>query len=57
MAWRRRRWYGGNYDVSYLLLFHQRPDLLSVWDSVVCSCMLKQSVIHAWWITLPDRSR
>ena len=57
MAWRRRRWAGGDIDVDYPFLFHQSPAVLSVRDIVVHSHTLKQSAIHAWWSTMPVRSR
>ena len=57
MAWRRRRWAGGNIGVSNPFLCRQRPALLSVWDSVIRSRMLKQSAIHVWGSTLPSNSR
>ena len=57
ITWRWRRWTSGDIGVDHPLLCHQRPAVLSVQYSVVCSHMSKQSSIHVWCITLPSRSR
>ena len=54
MAWRHKRWAGGDIGVADPFRFHQRRIVLSVWDSVVRSCMLKQSALHDWWIKMTD---
>ena len=57
MAWRHKRWSGGDVDVANTFLFHQRTVMLSVRDSVVYSCMSKQWAIYALWSTLTVSSR
>ena len=53
MAWRRGRWDGDDFDVAEPFLYRKIPAVLSVWGSVFCLCMLKQSAINVWCITLP----
>ena len=57
MAFRHRRWAGGDVYIADPFLCHQRPSMLYVRDRVGCFHMSNQSAIHAWWSTLHASSR